>query len=71
MSAFDADLARVRVFAQLLGPHEGRRPAGSASSFVALQASRAALAQSRRPLEIFQWRASGVEPERIPSPAYR
>ena len=71
VGALEGALSRVRVFAQLLGPHEGRRPAGSESSFVALQAAQATRVHDRGALEILQWRAPEVEPDRIANPAYR
>ena len=67
VNALRADLSRVRVFAQLLGPYEGRKPTGGKTSFVALQASEAIQAREL-PIEIFQWRAPEVELDRVTSP---
>jgi hypothetical protein len=69
--ALRTDLARVQVFAQLLGPYEGRKPQQGQTSFVALQASQAVQARKQGDIEILQWRAPEVDLDRVPSPAYR
>jgi len=71
VNALKADLSRVLVFAQLLGPYEGRKPLGGETSFVALQASQAIQAREQRDIEILQWRAPEIDLERVPGPAYR
>jgi len=71
VEALALDLSRTQVFAQLLGPHEGRKPTGGDTSFVALQTRQAMQAQARGSLKILQWRNSEIEPGQIASATYR
>jgi hypothetical protein len=72
VSEFTRDLARADVFAQLLGPREGRRPMGGQASLVALQARTAsARAMEDGRLRIVQWRMPGVDPEQVSAATYR
>jgi hypothetical protein len=71
VNALKTDLSRVRVFAQLLGPYEGRKAPEGETSFVALQASQAIQAREQRNIEILQWCAPEIDLARVASPAYR
>ena len=71
VDALRRDLKRAVLFIQLLGPHEGRRPPDSETSFVALQANEAARERQARGLRILKWRAREVDPAAAKTPGYQ
>ena len=64
-------LAHADIFAQRLGPWEGRRAPASDMSFVILQAVLAARARAQGRLRVVQWRTPNVVLGEVASEAYR
>lgn len=65
--ALDADLARTKVFVQLLSALPGKRPPGLAQGYVRLQHERAVAAG----LPIVQWHSRDLDPATVADPEHR